>query len=170
MKLNEAFQTVGRRLPIILDTLRTCKDHLEPIKDTLAVDICEALEKIVEACDDKASRLRQIFEKSLPGDNDGWEKRYPKVVTRLGKGNKVDAQLMVTHHAVKSAKPEQQAKLEKIIEEMRSVESSIPEEKSASMSFSSGGGSMENYINKDKGTFVGNRDRVHTQTFGNGKN
>ena len=122
LKLSDTFHVVGRRLPIIRDTLETCKSHLQPIQDSLPADVCEALEKTLEGCDEKAGKLRQIFEKVLPGGNDGWEKRYIKVVKRLGQGNKVeelmvsiteDVQLVVNHHAVKSAKPEQMAELEK---------------------------------------------------------
>ena len=179
LKLSETFKTVGRRLPIILDTLRTCKDHLEPIQGSLPADVCEALEKILDACDEKAGKLRQIFEKVLPSENDAWEKRYLKVVHRLGKGNKVeelmgsiteDVQLVVNNHAVKSAKPEQNAELEKIVQEMKSVKSSVPEEESSGMTFSSGGGNMENYVNQDKGNLVVNRERVQNQHFGTGKN
>ena len=110
------------------------------------MDVCEALEKILEACDEKAGKLRQIFEKVLPSDNDAWEKRYVKVVKRLGKGNKVeelmvliteDVQLVVNHHAVKSARPEQMAELEKIIKEMKSARSSMLEEEGLDMTFNS---------------------------------
>ena len=179
VKLSETFHMVGRRLPIILNTLQTCKDHLEPIQGSLPADVCKALEKTLDACDEKAGKLRQIFEKVLPGEKDAWERRYVKIVQRLGKGNKVeelmtsiteDVQLVVNNHAVQSTKPEQNAELEKIVQEMKSVQSSMPGEESSGMSFNSGGGHMENYVNQDKGYLVVNRDRVQTQHFGNGKN
>ena len=71
LKLSDTFHAVGRRLPIIRDTLETCKSHLQPIQDSLPADVCEALEKTLEGCDEKAGKLRQIFEKVLPGGNDG---------------------------------------------------------------------------------------------------
>jgi hypothetical protein len=43
-KLPDTFEAVGCRLPIILDTLRTCKIHLELTKDSMPADVCEALE------------------------------------------------------------------------------------------------------------------------------
>jgi N-terminal domain on NACHT_NTPase and P-loop NTPases len=70
VKLPEIFQTVGRRLPILLDILCMCKDHLEPVKDSLPADVCAALDKILDVCDEKAGKLRQIFEKVLPGEDD----------------------------------------------------------------------------------------------------
>src|SRR6266498_337442 len=141
-KLNETFEAVRRRLPVILDTLHTCKNHLESIKGSMPADVCEALENILDACDEKARKLREIFEKVLPGEHDAWEKRYLKVIKRFGKGNKVeelmvsitqDVQLIVNNHAVKSAKPEQNVELENIIKEMKSVRSSVPEEESSAM-------------------------------------
>jgi hypothetical protein len=97
-----------------------------------------------------------------------------KLVRRLGKGNKVeelmvsiteDVQLVVNHHAVESAKPEQLAVLERVIKEMKSVKSSIPDEESSGMAFTSKG-NMENYINQDTGYLAVNRDKVETQNFG----
>jgi hypothetical protein len=177
LKLSETFKTVGNRLPILLDTLQTCKIHLQSIQDSLPVDVCEALEKILEGCDEKAGKLRQIFEKVLPGENDAWEKRYLKVIKRLGKGNKVeelmvsiteDVQLVINHHAVKSAKPEQVAELEKIIKEMKSVRSSVPEDGGQGMTFSSGGGAQTNNVNAGSGQQINNHAPVGTQNFQSG--
>jgi hypothetical protein len=179
VRLSETFQTVGRRLPVILDTLRTCQTQLEPIKASMSADVCEALEHILEGCDEKARNLREICEKVIPGERDAWEKRYLKVIKRLGKGSKVeelmlsiteDVQLVVNHHAVKSAKPEQNIELSKIIEEMKAVESSVHEESGSGMTFKSDGGNMANYINQDSGNLVVNHERVQNQHFGNGKN
>ncbi|KAI7973072.1 hypothetical protein EIK77_004349 [Talaromyces pinophilus] len=177
-KLPETFETIGRRLPIILETLQTCKDHLEPIKDSIPADVCEALEKILDACDEKAGKLREIFEKVIPGEQDTWEKRYLKIIRRFGKGNKVeelmisitqDVQLIVNNHAVKSVKPEQSAELENIIKEMKSVKSSIPEEENSGMAFNSGGGAQTNNVNSGSGQQINNNAPVATQNFHSGK-
>ncbi len=178
LKLSETFEAVGRRLPIILDTLETCKSHLQPIKDTIPADVCEALEKILEVCDEKAGKLRQIFEKVLPIEDDAWEKRYFKVVRRLGKGNKVeermlsiteDVQLVVNNHAVKSAKPEHNADRENIVKEMKSVKSSVPKEESSGTNFDSGGGAQTNNVNSGSGQQINNNASVGTQNFHSGK-
>ena len=175
VKLSDTFHVVGSRLPIIRDTLETCKSHLQAIQDSLRTDVCEALEKTLEGCDDKANKLRQIFEKVLPGGNDGWEKRYIKVIKRLGQGNKVeelmgsiteDVQLVVNHHAVKSAKPEQVAELEKIIQEMKSVRSSVREEEGSGMIFNSRGGAQTNNVLSGSGQQINNNAAVGTQNFG----
>lgn len=178
LKLSETFKAVGRRLPIILDTLQTCKNHLEPTTGTITTDVCEALEEILEACDEKAGRLRQIFERVIPGENDTWELRYVKVFKRLGKGNSVeeliasiteDVQLVVNHHAVQSAKPEQNAELNKIVEEMKSVQSSVPQQESPGNNFDSGEGAQTNNVNSGSGQQINNNAPVGTQNFGSCK-
>ncbi|KAJ6021072.1 TPR repeat protein [Penicillium herquei] len=111
IKLSETFKVVRRRLPVILHTLATCKDNLESRKDPIPEDVGEALEQILDACEVKASNLRAIFEKVIPGENDTRESRYLKVLRRLGKGNKVeelmlgltqDVQTVVNHNVVNS--------------------------------------------------------------------
>ncbi|KAL9616340.1 MAG: hypothetical protein Q9160_008783 [Pyrenula sp. 1 TL-2023] len=175
LKLSETFNTVGRRLPSLSDTLQTCKQFLESIHDSLAADVCEALDKIIESCDESAEKLRRIFEKVIPGVDDAWEKRYLKVAKSLGKGGKVeelmiaitqDVQLLANHHAVKSANQEQDAELGNIIKEMKSVKSSIPEEDNPGMNFNSGGGAQTNNINSGSGQFIANNAPITTQNFG----
>jgi hypothetical protein len=175
LKLSETFRTVGHRLPIILDTLQTCQIHLDPIKQSLPADVCDALEKILDVCKERARKLREIFEEVIPAENDAWEKRYVKVFKRLGKGNKVEelmisiteeVQLIVNHHAVKSATPEQSTKLEDIIKEMKAAKSSVPEEESSNGTFNSGGGPQTNYVNSGRGQQINNSGTVTTQNIG----
>ncbi|KAJ5358313.1 uncharacterized protein N7496_010726, partial [Penicillium cataractarum] len=151
----------GRRLPIILDTLKAYKNDLEATKNLMSEDACRALEKILKVCDDKAGKLKkEIFEGTMPGEKDKWEERYFKVVRRLGKGNIVedlmiaiteDVQLIINQHAVNSATPEQRRMLESIVHEMKSLPPSMPEEESLSMSFSRGGGKMTNLVHTGSG-------------------
>lgn len=123
-KLSETFEVVRRRLPVILHILQKCKDDLEPGKYSMPSDVCVALERILDACDEKARKLREIFERVVPGEKDTREKRYAKVIRRLGKGNKVeeliasltqDVQLIVNHNGVNSATPEHNAELKHIL-------------------------------------------------------
>ncbi|OQE62181.1 hypothetical protein PENNAL_c0269G11109 [Penicillium nalgiovense] len=111
MALPETFETVRTRLPIIANILQTCKNDLEPTKDSMPAGVCEALKTHIRACDGKASKLREIFEKIMLGDSDTWSKRQFKVIRRLGKGNKVDGlmlslsqdvQLIVNNHMLGS--------------------------------------------------------------------
>jgi hypothetical protein len=130
IKLSSTFEVVRRRLPVLLHILETCENHLKSRKDAIPKDVCDALEKSLDACDAKASNLRSIFEKVIPGESDTWKKRYLKVLRRLGKGNKVeelmrsiteDVQLVANHNVVQSANPQQNLELENIIKEMNSI-------------------------------------------------
>jgi hypothetical protein len=153
IKLSKTFEVVRRRLPIILDTLVVCKSSLEPRKTSIPEDVCEALEKTLEACETKASNIRGVFEKVIPGECDTWEKRYSKILRRFGKGNKIeelmlgvaeDVQLIVNHNAVRSADGQQIAELEGIINEMKSIIASEPTEESSTMNSNSGGQQINN--------------------------
>lgn len=175
LKLSETFKTVRCRLPVLLDTLKTCESDLQPVRDSLPVDVCEGLETILTRCDDTAGRLREIFEKVLPERGDTWQQRYAKVAKKLGKGSKVeelmvciteDVQLVVNHHAVKSARPEQMHALEEIIKEMRSVQSSLPEGEGSGQIFNSQGGAQTNNVNNSSGQQINNNAAVGTQNFG----
>lgn len=175
LKLSETFKTVRCRLPVLLDTLKTCESDLQPVRDSLPVDVCEGLETILTRCDDTAGRLREIFEKVLPERGDTWQQRYAKVAKKLGKGSKVeelmvciteDVQLVVNHHAVKSARPEQMHALEEIIKEMRSVQSSLPEGEGSRQNFNSQGGAQTNNVNNSSGQQINNNAAVGTQNFG----
>lgn len=191
LKLSETFEVVIKRLPVISDTLRTAQTKLEPIKDNIPEDVCDALEKVIDGCDDKARKLREIFEKVIPGEHDGWKMRYSKVIQRLGKGNTVevlvasitqDVQLIVNHQAVNSATPEQNAKLEEIIKEMKSIKSSIPEEEIRGITFynsgggpqtnhvfSASGGSQTNHVYSGSGHQINHNATGGTQHFHSGK-
>lgn len=179
IKLSKTFEVVRRRLPVILDILKTCKEHAEPRKDKMPQDVCEALEETLDACDAKATNLRAIFEKTIPGESDTWQKRYTKILRRLGKGNKVeelmkaiteDVQIIVNHDAVNSADSQQNAELEQILEEIKSVESSISEEGSSDMTFENSG-TQSIYIHKGHGDYNvnsgdGKQFNARTQHFG----
>ncbi|KAB8256696.1 TPR-like protein [Aspergillus pseudonomiae] len=162
IKLSSTFEAVRRRLPVLLHTLETCKNHLELRKDTIPEDVCHALEKSLDACDAKASNLRGIFEKVIPGESDTREKRYLKILRRLGKGNKVeelirsiteDVHLITNHDMVQSANPQQNLELDDILKEMNSVDSSAPDEENLGMTFMNGGGTQYNYVHRGHGPY-----------------
>jgi hypothetical protein len=178
IKLSKNFKAVRYRLPIILDTLAVCKSSLEPRKASIPEDVCEALEKTLEGCEAKASNLRGIFEKIIPGESDTWRNRYSKVLSRYGKGNKVEelmlglaeeVQLIVNHDAVSSASQKQNFELDDIIREMKSVISSGKDEDKVTMNFNTGGGAQANYINPGRGQQINNNGSVGTLNINSGK-
>ncbi|KAJ5887797.1 hypothetical protein N7495_007838 [Penicillium taxi] len=164
IKLSEIFETVRRRLPVILQTLATCKENLETRKDSIPEDVCEALDATLYVCKIKARNLEEIFQKTIPGENDTREQRYSKILSRLGKGNKVEelmlslteeVQLVINHDAVKSANQSQNAELKDIIEEMKSF-ISTPDKDSSTMNFSTGGGAQINNVQRGSGILYAN--------------
>lgn len=183
LKLSKTFETVGYRLPIILDTLKTCKSNLEETHNPMPKDVREALEKIFDACKQKAAKLQQIFDKTIPGDPAKWLERYVMIFKRFGKGNKVedlmiaitkDVQHVVSNHLVRCVTSNRKTELEKIIEEMKSLPPSLPEEESSGSIYNSGGGTQYNYDNRGVGTYninTGDGPQISggTQTFSYGK-
>jgi len=178
IKLPETFESVRNRLPVILRILQTCRNDLEPGKDSIPSDVCDALENILDSCSEKVRKLREIFEIVIPGEKDTWKKRYAKIIRRFGKGNKVeelmttltqDVQLIVNHNAVNSATPGQNAELEDILKEMKSVKTSIPDEEHTVLAFNSGGGAQTNNVNSGSGQQINNNAHVGTQNFHSGK-
>lgn len=176
IKLSATFEVVRLRLPILLHTLEICKKNLGSRQNAISGEVCEALENTLDGCDAKASNLRAIFEKIIPGESDTWDKRYFKVLRRLGKGNKVeelmasiteDVQLVVNHNSVQSASARQTLELDNIIKEMKSIESSVPV--ANTMTFSSGGGAQTNNVNNGSGQQINNNGHVGTQHFNSGK-
>ncbi|KAJ5344404.1 TPR repeat protein [Penicillium brevicompactum] len=174
VKLPETFESVRNRLPVLLHILQTCQNDLEPGKDSMPSDVCDALENILDSCNEKVRKLREIFEIVIPGEKDTWEKRYAKVIRRLGKGNKVeelmttltqDVQLIVNHNAVNSATPGQNAELEDILKEMKSVKISTLGEEHTALAFNSGGGAQTNNVNSGSGQQINNNAHVGTQNF-----
>jgi hypothetical protein len=77
-----------------------------------------------------------------------------------------DIQLVVNHHAVKSAGPEQMRALEEIIKEMRSVQSTLSEEEDRGLTFNSQGGAQTNNVNSGHGQQINNNAAVGTQNYG----
>lgn len=175
LKLSETLKIVRSRLPILLDILNTCESQLQLVEGPLPLAAAKGLQNILTRCDEKVEDLKTIFDKVLTGPADTWQQRYVKIAKRLGKGSKVeelmlciteDIQLVVNHHAVKSARPDQVQDLEKIINEMKSVQSSPDEEEGSGMVFNSQGGAMTNMVNRGSGNFIHNNAPVTTQNFG----
>ncbi|KAL4804195.1 P-loop containing nucleoside triphosphate hydrolase protein [Aspergillus unguis] len=162
LKLSETIETVGRQLPIIRNTLEQCQAHIRPRTDTIPEDVGEAIAKTLDACESKATNLKKIFAKITPDQGDSWPTRYAAIVRRLGKGSKVeelmraiteDVQIVVNHHAVKSADCQQNNQLEQILQELDSLEPSVPEDDPSTMNFVSHGGPQNNYVHRGHGAY-----------------
>lgn len=139
LRLPKTFKVIIQRLPIICDTLQTCKTNLEPQIHAFSDDVWQSLEDLLGACEDKARDVRTIFEKVMIGEKTSWEDRYKKVVQRLGKGHKVedlmaaltaDVQHLVNHNLVCSVRSgsslqSQNAQLDHILHEFHTLQTSL---------------------------------------------
>ncbi|RAQ59958.1 kinesin light chain [Aspergillus flavus] len=182
IRLSETFEVAARRLPVLLHILQTFKSTLEPLKDSLSSDVCEALEETLNSCEEKARRLSEIFTKVLSGPTDSvsWRQRYSKIVHRLGQRNKVDllmiaitqdVQLLVNCESIGSVTPSQNTELETILNEMKDHCDTTLLEDGFSLSFHSSGAQNNNVnsgngqLNTGNGQQINTHARVETQTF-----
>lgn len=168
LRFTETFRTVGNHLPVLLDTLETSKKHLEEV--TLPQDAALGVQSTMQSCQTKAVKLHTIFDRTIPGETDKWYQRYRAVAQRLGKGSKVeelmrllteDTQKLVNYDVVKSARPDLNNKLEKIVKDLVTVQPSLPDHEYLSQSFtassqniSTGSSSQHNYYHSGSGTLA----------------
>jgi hypothetical protein len=86
--LPEAFREVADRLPIITNILDASKQYIKD-KD-VSEDSCKGVRHVVEACQEKAKKLDDLFHKVIPGDSASRRERYFSAIRTLGKGNEVE--------------------------------------------------------------------------------
>lgn len=132
--LPEAFREVAGRLPIVGNTLDSAKQNIEERK--VNNDSCKGVKHIVEACEEKAKKLEELFHKAIPADGASDLKRYFKAVKAWGKGSEVeslmkgmleDVQFLACEHGIKTATKAQQEQIIKAIAEVSAVSPSVPE-------------------------------------------
>ena len=132
--LPEAFREVAGRLPIVGNTLDSTKQNVEERKANN--DSCKGVKHIVEACEEKAKKLEELFHKAIPADGASDLKRYYKAVKAWGKGSEVenlmkgmleDLQLLACEGGMKTATKVQQEQIIKAIAEVSAVSPSVPE-------------------------------------------
>ena len=87
--LPAAFRNVANRLPIIRDILDSARQNIQ----TGAVDegSCGGAKDVVNACEKKAKRLDELFNKANPTNTSSDLRRYYKAVKAYGRGNEVDS-------------------------------------------------------------------------------
>ena len=132
--LPEAFREVAGRLPIVGNTLDSTKQNIEERK--VNNDSCKGVKHVVEACEEKAKKLEELFHKAIPPDGASDLKRYYKAVRAWGKGSEVenlmkaileDVQLLACERGMKTATKTQQEQIIKAIAEVSAVPPSVPE-------------------------------------------
>ena len=132
--LPEAFREVAGRLPVIGNTLDSAKQSIE--EREVNDDSCKGVRHIVEACEEKAKKLEELFHKAIPAIGASDLKRYYKAVKAWGKGSEVenlmkgmleDVQLLACERGMKTATRAQQEQIIKAITEVSAVSPSVPE-------------------------------------------
>jgi hypothetical protein len=132
--LPEAFRDVAGRFPIIRNILGSAKQHID--KGDVDEDSCKGVKHIVEACEEKAKKLDELFHKAIPADGASGLKRYYKAVKAYGKGNEVenlmkgmleDVQLLACEHSMKTATKAQHEQIVQAITAVSAIPSSVPE-------------------------------------------
>ncbi|KAL9118352.1 MAG: hypothetical protein Q9187_005106 [Circinaria calcarea] len=132
--LPEAFREVASQLPIVENILGPTQQHIN--RGDVDVHSCEALKHVVEACEKKAKKLDDMFQKAMPTDGTSGLKRYYKAVKAYGNGIEVqnlmkgileDVQLLASERGMKTATKDQQEQIVKAITEVSAVPPSAPE-------------------------------------------
>ncbi len=133
--LPREFDEVNQDLPLVQDTLDLAHHQLE------ATDLDESSRKaigpVVSGCREKAKKLQDIFEKVGRDAKDGSVLDfYRATLLRLGKAHRVETLMqdileglkaLAVNRLFRTATQSQMAKLEKAIDKLSHVESSVPD-------------------------------------------
>ncbi|KAI4599951.1 hypothetical protein KJ359_001687 [Pestalotiopsis sp. 9143b] len=129
-----AFREVSTRLPIVKGILESTKQHIDDAHtDTASYSVIKTL---IEACEDRAKRLKAIFDKVIPGDEDSRLTRYISAAKTLGKGERVetlmqalmkDVLLLASKHVMELATSQQVVGLSTSIKELSAIDPSLPD-------------------------------------------
>lgn len=182
--LPEVFREVGGRLPLVRAILGSAKQHIDDGQVDEAS--CTAMKPVINACEEKAKKLKVIFQKVLPHDDASRIDRYISAAKTFGKGGRVevlmkgmldDVLLLASNHGLESATAHQVDQLTKAIQEMSGIKPSIPDSEFQETTFTNnsfGDGHMTNNNVQGNQKFMANygtgkQFQAETQTFNMGK-
>ncbi|KAK3614600.1 hypothetical protein LTR56_026643 [Elasticomyces elasticus] len=172
--LHEAFRAVSQNIPLVLNILRDCKRAQEQADEEYRTSTdaahkrdleasAEASKAIMLACEDNARRLKEIFEKVVPGDYATRIDRYKKAVQAImpDKKRKVEdlmkdilekLQLLHTSRFFGAINEERSDDLVAAIQQLSDLAPSLPDEDSryshsgsGAMNVNAGSGTQRNY-------------------------
>ena len=132
--LPEAFREVAGRLPIVENILSSTYQYIE--KREVNNDACKGVEQVAKACEENAKKLKELFHKTISGDDASRLTRYIKAVKVVGKGGKVetlmkgmlvDVQLLAFERGINAADNAQQERIIEAIAEVSAISPSVPE-------------------------------------------
>ncbi|KAI2793112.1 hypothetical protein POX_b03160 [Penicillium oxalicum] len=167
--LPEAFRDTSTRLPLVRETLQSALQNLEMSdpEDSLY----QAIKPVLDSCEQKASRLEEIFRTVIPSASASRMERYLRAVRTLGKGSLVeslmqgmlrDVQLLAHNRVMKLATDEQLGELARAEDEVSAIPPSLPPQCLRSISNSgpgiqnvNTGGGTQNNNNRSGQQFIG---------------
>ncbi|EPS29816.1 hypothetical protein PDE_04766 [Penicillium oxalicum 114-2] len=131
--LPEAFRDTSTRLPLVRETLQSALQNLEMSdpEDSLY----QAIKPVLDGCEQKASRLEELFRTVIPSASASRMERYLRAVRTLGKGSLVeslmqgmlrDVQLLAHNRVMKLATDEQLGELARAEDEVSAIPPSLP--------------------------------------------
>lgn len=125
--LPQAFREVGRRLPLIQDTLKIAEERMNRNDHGTTY---AAIRPAVKSCKETAERLKQILQELAPGPDSSRVQRYRLAVRMLGKDSQVeklmksileDVYLLAGNQAIRAATEAQVGEVLKAIQYMSNV-------------------------------------------------
>ncbi len=141
--LPEAFRVVVARLPVVQTILSSAKRHIE--KGHADEGSYKGAKDIVEGCEEKAQKLKELFQKVIPADGASRMKQYRSAFRTLGKGSQVetlmkgildDVQLLDVNHGMIDETETQRKELAEAIKEVAALSPSLPEHAAEETGFS----------------------------------
>lgn len=184
--LPNEFNEVNRHLPIAQETLALARDQLQ--WRTLEGSSKEAIQPLVSDCEEKAKMLQNIFEKVEKGvkntKDDSVLNIYRTCLLRFGKAHRVEALMqgilrgldaLATNQLFKTTTQRQMALLKEAIEQLSTLQTSVPDSDLAStgtsltQSIATGGTGYQSH-NSGQGQQIvsgsGKMFNAHTMSFG----
>lgn len=129
------FKTVAAQLPLIAKLLDDAERYVEEEGKEEIEAFTSSFSPVLRDCKEKATQLRQLFEKVIPTDGDSRTGRYIKAARTIGKGGRVETLMkgildglqLLTTKLPKTTSRRGQQNLTKAIEEVSKMEPSLPD-------------------------------------------
>ncbi|CRG90005.1 Ankyrin repeat, PH and SEC7 domain containing protein secG [Talaromyces islandicus] len=187
--LPKEFDEVSRNLPLAEDTLSLARDHLQG--QALDESSRKALEPFVSGCEEKAKQLQNIFERVEKGVKNSKDtfvlELYRTSLLRFGKAHRVEILMqgilksldaLATNQLFRMASQGQITKLNKAMDQLSKVKSSVPDSDFESLEtnftqHNASGATGYQTVNSGSGQIInsgsGKLFNAHTMNFGSGK-
>ena len=164
------FREVAKRLPIVRNILESAKKCIEDRGNDASY---KGMQDIMQACEDKATKLDSLFRKVVPDDGTTTTKLYFSALQTLSKGAKVenlmkgmleDMQLLVSAHSTEIVTKVQAERIEKAITEIALTQSSVSEYPTIASNYLEADSRVNDDIIGDQHRNLGNSESLHARS------